>query len=109
MASQWVGTVFRLDPYGLTIEDRRYAGETLVWLAGIGLGGPAVIAIVAGVGESPKTAKTFVGLTIALVIPAGMLLGLAKDYFGGLKPTPEPSPPRYCVEHSGGDNNCPTA
>jgi hypothetical protein len=76
-----------------------------LWLAGVGVGGPALIAVVAHLRGMARASVAYLVLAIILVVPAYQL---AKPAYRTLHPPgPPPPAPTHCVEFSGGDSRCP--
>lgn len=76
-----------------------------LWLAGIGAGGPALIAVVAYFGGMVRTSVVYLMLAMVLVVPAYRIAGPAYRTLN--PPGPPPPAPTHCVEYSGGDTKCP--
>lgn len=85
--------------------DNDRAMRFLVATAVVGVASPALAAIVAGKARREATACIFGAGTVLCLVAAMVMLG--GNYSGGSVPPPEPLPSGYCVERSGGDNDCP--
>lgn len=84
---------------------RQQNSLVLVIMILVGVGGPAVIALVAHRLRLVRTAVVFLVLAVALGIPG---LPLAARAYRDATPQPAPPPPaNHCQELSGGDNRCP--
>jgi hypothetical protein len=84
---------------------RHEAAVAELWLAGVALVGPLVLAGVAGAAARPRAVVLFLVLAAVLAVPS---FGLAADGLKTLSPQrPPPRPSHYCPEYSGADNHCP--
>jgi hypothetical protein len=85
--------------------DSDRAMRFLVATAVVGVTAPALAAVVAGKTQREGAALVFgVGAALCLVAGLALVPGNSGD---SSDPSPEPLPPGYCVERSGGDNDCP--
>ena len=81
------------------------AARVSLWLAGVGVGGPALIALVAYLGGMVRMSIVYLVLAMVLVVPG---YGIARQAYRVLDPPGPPEPaPTHCVEFSGGDARCP--
>ncbi|GAA2868716.1 hypothetical protein GCM10010517_28580 [Streptosporangium fragile] len=86
-------------------SDGDRAMRFLIAAAVVGVTAPALAAIVAGKTRREGAALVF-GVAAALCFVAGAVL-VSVDLRVSSVPSPEPLPPGYCVERSGGDSDCP--
>lgn len=74
-------------------------------LAGVAVGGAALIAVVAFAGERGRIGAVYVVLALVLgVLATPVVAGTGRKSSPSAPPTPTPS---VCQEHSGGGNECP--
>ncbi|MEU7899240.1 hypothetical protein AB0B45_41100 [Nonomuraea sp. NPDC049152] len=71
----------------------------------VGVSAPALAAVVAGKTQREGAALVF-GVGAALCLTAGLAI-ISGNSGDSSAPPPEPLPPGYCVERSGGDHDCP--
>jgi hypothetical protein len=85
------------------LDQSAAAAATL--LAGVAVGGPALIAVVAFAGRLARTSMVYVALTVVLGTLALLVMAGAERN----RPAPaDPAPgPSICQERSGGDTRCP--
>lgn len=74
-------------------------------LAGVAVGGPVLIAVVAFVNRMARAGTVYVVLAVVLAVFA--LPFAAQNSPAPSRPSPSTSTPYVCQEHSGGDNRCP--
>jgi hypothetical protein len=71
---------------------------------------PLLAAVLGFRGGRPVLGTVYALLTLALLVPAGLAaMGATKD-LGGYQPAapePRPGPPGMCMDHSGGQGECP--
>ncbi|GAA1280423.1 hypothetical protein Psi02_72670 [Planotetraspora silvatica] len=87
-------------------SDGDRATRFLIASAVVGVAAPALAAIVAGMTRR-KSATWVFGVSTALCLLLVTAINGIGQREADSTPTREPLPPGYCVEHSGGGNDCP--
>jgi hypothetical protein len=88
-------------------EDNRASSLYLLAAAAAGVLLPVLAAVLAFRVGKQAMGTTYAVFAVLVLVPAIYLIIAVSDTFGGNQPATPPGPPGHCVEHSGGQAECP--